>query len=168
IHPASLVKSSQHSEHLMQMINLRMSDSIVDYIVDQVTYAVEMAMEASVPSETRGLRSAHRRRSAFAKFVMRVIQRSRTPMPAILVALVYIDRTIPDMSLSSRDWVLEAVFVAAVMLAYKYVSDYPFANSDWAHCTGLFDLQVVNRVEREFLSIVGFNLRVSESDILLH
>lgn len=41
-------------------------------------------------------------------------------------------------------------------------------NVHWALCTGVFGKRDVGRIEREFLDVIGFDLSVTEDDILNH
>jgi hypothetical protein len=86
----------------------------------------------------------------------------------ILTALVYIRRSRPHLCIAIEEWALERVFLGALIVASKYTNDSSLRNKDWAQCTGKFRNRDVGRIEREFLEVLDWELRVSERDLLMH
>jgi hypothetical protein len=54
------------------------------------------------------------------------------------------------------------------MTASKYLNDSTLKNVHWALCSGVFGKRDVGRIEREFLDVLDFELRIAEDDILSH
>lgn len=119
------------------------------------------------PSTSRG-RSDKRskKRPDFADFIANVLCTADVKMGTILVALVYIHRSKPHLSIETEDWAHHRVFLGALILASKYTNDSTLKNSHWAVATGLFGKRDIGRVEREFLDVLDWQLGVSESDVL--
>lgn len=50
----------------------------------------------------------------------------------------------------------------------QYLNDSTLKNVHWSLCTGLFNKRDVGRIEREFLDVLDFELRITEDDVLAH
>jgi hypothetical protein len=76
-----------------------------------------------ISTSVRNSSQASKRRpcktAAFAQFVTNVIRRSQTKLPAVLVALVYIKRTKPYLSIDLEQWAYERMFLGALIVASK-------------------------------------------------
>jgi len=167
IHHASLVDASSHSPALLELVQLKPSKQLIDYVVDCVADTVDFAMGR--PSQPRG-RTASRRPglSKFTTFATDVLTRAEVTTPTILVALTYIDRAKPHLHIALEEWALERVFLGALIIASKTTNDSTLKNVHWALCTGVFGKRDVGRIEREFLDVLDWELGFSEADILSH
>ncbi|KAJ4471030.1 hypothetical protein C8J55DRAFT_521657 [Lentinula edodes] len=167
IHHASLVDASTHSSALLQLVDVKLSRQILDYVVDCVADTVDFAMgRPPLPLNKRLSRRAGL--SSFTTFVTNVYTRAEVAMPVILSSLAYIDRAKPHLHIALEEWALERVFLGALILASKYSNDSTLKNIHWALCTGVFGKRDVGRIEREFLDVLNWELSVSEEDILAH
>ncbi|GLB34563.1 putative cyclin [Lyophyllum shimeji] len=167
IHHASLVDPARHSPALLELIELKMSRPIIEYVVDCVVDTVDFAMGR--PSSTHGRPVSRRPEHAkFTNFVSNIITRAEVSTPTVLASLVYIDRAKPHLHIALEEWALERVFLGALIVASKYLNDSTLKNVHWALCTGVFGKRDVGRIEREFLDVLDFELNVAEDDILSH
>ena len=65
------------------------------------------------------------------------------------------------------------VLLGSLILAAKYLNDISFKNKDWAKCSIIstpayhfgFDLTDVNLIERQLLSLLDWDLRITEDDL---
>jgi hypothetical protein len=89
-------------------------------------------------------------------------------MPTLLASLVYIDRARPHLHSGLEQWALERVFLGALIVASKYLNDSTLKNVHWAMCTGVFGKRDVGRIEREYLDVLNFELKITEDDLLSH
>ncbi|KAJ7481012.1 hypothetical protein B0H11DRAFT_1229735 [Mycena galericulata] len=169
VHPASLVDSATHSPELMQLINIKLSRPVIDYVVDCVSETVNYAF-GRFPSSTGEIsaraRSAYRQR--FTSFVSLVLSRAEVSPATVLVALVYVARARTEISIGLEEWALERVFLGALIVASKYTNDSTLRNVHWALCSGVFGKGDIGRIEREFLAVLDWDLAVSEADLLAH
>ncbi|KAF9462688.1 hypothetical protein BDZ94DRAFT_1322343 [Collybia nuda] len=167
IHHASLVDPATHSPALLELIDIKVSRPVIDYVVDCVAETVDYAMGR--PTSSRG-RSTSRRpeHEKFTTFVNNVITRAEITTPTILASLVYINRAKPHLHIALEEWALERVFLGALIVASKYLNDSTLKNVHWALCTGVFGKRDVGRIEREFLDVLDFELSVTEDDLLSH
>ncbi|KAI0807992.1 hypothetical protein C8Q74DRAFT_1213735 [Fomes fomentarius] len=170
IHPASLVDPSAHSPALLELVEMEMSRTLIEHLVDTVVETVDYAMGRPSSSTTiRGrTMSRHSEHSKFLKFVSDVLHKAEVKVPALLVTLVYIERAKPHIQIALEQWANERVFLGALILANKYLNDSTLKNVHWALCTGVFGKRDIGRIEREFLDVLDFELSVSEADLLAH
>jgi hypothetical protein len=137
IHQASLVDASLHSSALLELLDIKLTRSVIgtfiatsgpldldanhliEYVVDNVVDTVDYAMGRPSTS-TRG-RNASRspRHIEFTKFVTNVLTRAEVSVPVVLASLVYVDRAKPHLHIALEEWACERVFLGAVMLASK-------------------------------------------------
>ncbi|KAF5367216.1 hypothetical protein D9757_012220 [Collybiopsis confluens] len=167
IHPSSLVSPSMHSQAILDLVDVKLSKHIIEYVVDSVADTVDFAM--GKPSPARGRSSTRRPELAkFTTFVSTVLERAEVTTPVVLASLAYIDRARPHLHIALEEWALERVFLGALIVASKYLNDSTLKNVHWALCTGVFGKRDVGRIEREFLDVLDWELAVSEADILAH
>ncbi|CAK5266196.1 unnamed protein product [Mycena citricolor] len=181
VHAASLVDPSAHSPAIMELIDVKLSRPVIDYIVQCTADTVDHAISRSQGSAAAGhhhpmTRGRHtsttRRRSPylakFASFAATVLSRAEVALPTALVTLVYIHRARPFLNIALEEWALERVFLGALIVASKYANDSTLKNVHWALCTGVFGKRDVGRIEREFLEVLDWELNVKEEDVLRH
>ncbi|KAF9446409.1 hypothetical protein P691DRAFT_631794, partial [Macrolepiota fuliginosa MF-IS2] len=168
-HPNSLVDPATHSPALLELISIKVSRPVIEYLVDCVVETVDYAMGRPTPSSSRG-RSRGRRpeHAKFSTFVKNVIERAEINIQTIIASLVYIDRAKPHLHIALEEWALERVFLGAIIVASKYLNDSTLKNVHWALCTGVFGKRDVGRIEREYLDVLDFELGVTEADLLSH
>ncbi|KAJ7772857.1 hypothetical protein DFH07DRAFT_878385 [Mycena maculata] len=172
VHAASLVDPSSHSPELMELVNIKLTRPVIEYVVDCVSETVEYALGRSSPRESSPTRGRTLARSPyhtkFTSFVSTVLSRAEVAAPTVLVALVYIARARPHLSIALEEWALERVFLGALITASKYTNDSTLKNVHWALCTGVFGKRDVGRIEREFLDVLDWELAVGEGELLAH
>jgi hypothetical protein len=126
-----------------------------------------MGRTPSSPSALKGRPGTYNPKLAtFTTFAANVIARAEVATPVLLASLVYINRAKPHLHIALEEWALERVFLGALMTASKYLNDSTLKNVHWALCTGVFGKRDVGRIEREFLDVLDFELRITEDDVL--
>jgi Cyclin, N-terminal domain len=102
--------------------------SCVFAALDCLVRATEDTVNFASSSHSRSSSSKPRRPSnsrsdnsntSFADFVLKVVTRSEVTIGVLLVALVYIHRARPHLSIGQDEWALEQVFLGALILAAK-------------------------------------------------
>ncbi|KAJ6526210.1 hypothetical protein DFH09DRAFT_1250646 [Mycena vulgaris] len=160
VHAASLVDPARHPAALLQLVDIKLSRQVIDYVVDCVSETVEYAL-GRTPTRSPYL-------PKFTTFVTTVLARAEVTPPTLLTALVYIARARPHLSIALEEWALERVFLGALIAASKYTNDSTLKNVHWALCTGVFGKRDVGRIEREFLDVLDWELGVGEADLMAH
>ncbi|KAJ3870904.1 hypothetical protein F5051DRAFT_315472, partial [Lentinula edodes] len=171
VHHASLVDPSTHSPALLQLLDINLSKQMIDYVVDCAADVVDFAQGRPTLSVCQRI-SRRTGLAKFTKFVTNVLTRSEVTTPIILSSLVYINRAMPHLYVVQEEWALERVFLGALIVASKariaYLNDSAMQNTHWAACTGVLGKREVGIVEREFLDVLNWDLRISEENILAH
>ncbi|KAJ6563721.1 hypothetical protein DFH09DRAFT_920141 [Mycena vulgaris] len=160
VHAASLVDPARHPAALLQLVDIKLSRQVIDYVVDCVAETVEYAL-GRTPTRSPYL-------PKFTTFVTTVLSRAEVTTPTLLTALVYVFRARPHLSIALEEWALERVFLGALIAASKYTNDSTLKNVHWALCTGVFGKRDVGRIEREFLGVLDWELGVGEADLMAH
>ncbi|KAJ7801321.1 hypothetical protein B0H14DRAFT_3885154 [Mycena olivaceomarginata] len=143
------------------LIDIKIDSHVIDYVVDCVSETVNYAMGRPHTSP-RTHPSPYL--TKFTAFARTVLSRAEVTPPTLLVALVYIARARPHLSIALEQWALERVFLGALIVASKYTNDSTLKNVHWALCTGVFGKRDVGRIEREFLDVLDWELGVGEAD----
>ncbi|KAJ7807158.1 hypothetical protein B0H13DRAFT_1743571 [Mycena leptocephala] len=150
VHPASLVDPSTHSPELMQLLDITLSPSVIDYVVTCVADTVDYAF---------GQPSTHADQlSSFTRFVSSTLSYADVAPATLLVALVYIARARAHLSIALAQWARERVFLGALIAASKYTQDSTLKNAHWALVSGVFGTGDIGRIEREFLEVLDWEL----------
>ncbi|KAJ7444305.1 hypothetical protein FB451DRAFT_76413 [Mycena latifolia] len=171
LYAASLVDPARHSPLLIELLDIKLSRPVIDYIIDCVAETIDVAMgrcsPATKPTHKR-TRPRSRFHSKFVFFVSTLIARAEVEPPAVLTALVYVARVRPHLSIEEEEWARERVWLGALIAATKYTHDSTLKNTHWALYTGVFTTHDVGRIEREFLDVLDWELGVTETDLLAH
>ncbi|KAI8838732.1 hypothetical protein BJ741DRAFT_600448 [Chytriomyces cf. hyalinus JEL632] len=102
-----------------------------------------------------------------AQFVGSVVARSKVGPNAVSVAVAYLERIRRKLPKSARGLPCSGhrLFLAALILSAKYINDKTYKNRSWVSFTeGLFPVSEINLMERQFLSIIDFDLHCHEED----
>ncbi|KAJ3400738.1 hypothetical protein CcCBS67573_g02416 [Chytriomyces confervae] len=102
-----------------------------------------------------------------AQFVGSVVARSKVGPNAVSVAVAYLERIRRTLPKSARGLPCSGhrLFLAALILSAKYINDKTYKNRSWVSFTeGLFPVSEINLMERQFLSIIDFDLHCHEED----
>ncbi|KAI6150575.1 hypothetical protein BKA82DRAFT_64240, partial [Pisolithus tinctorius] len=168
VHSASLVDPALHSPVLLDLLEIKLSRPIIEYVVDCTVDTVNYAMGRPSSSHRGRSVARHSDYTPFTTFVTKVLTRAEVSIPTLLVTLVYINRAKPHLQIALEEWACERVFLGALIIAHKYLNDSTLKNVQWAFCTGVFGKRDTGRIEREFLQVLDFELSISEDDILSH
>ncbi|KAJ6563680.1 hypothetical protein DFH09DRAFT_1035295 [Mycena vulgaris] len=166
VHAASLVDPARHSAALLQLVDIKLSRPVIDYVVECVSDTVDHALGRTTTRGRTPTRSPYLPK--FTTFVRTVLSRAEVTPSTLLTALVYVFRASPHLSIAIEEWALERVFLGALIAASKYTNDSTLKNVHWALCTGVFGKRDVGRIEREFLEVLDWELGVGEADLMAH
>ncbi|KAF2022495.1 hypothetical protein EK21DRAFT_14836, partial [Setomelanomma holmii] len=108
------------------------------------------------------------------KFVMSVVNKSQIGVPTLMTCLVYLNRVRSRTSsfLNFQPSCPHRIFLAALILAAKYVNDASPMNKRWARYSSMravpkliFSLAEINRMEIDLLRLLDWDLRISIEDL---
>ncbi|KAH9927419.1 cyclin-domain-containing protein [Epithele typhae] len=98
----------------------------------------------------------------FVRFVQKVLETTQVSQSVIVLSLNYIYRLKARNPFTSGQAGSEyRVAIAALMLANKFVDDNTYTNKTWSEVSGI-ELSEINRMEREFLMGIDFDLYVNK------
>lgn len=160
------------SEFLLFLLDVR---KLRFCILDSATQIVEIiwplsvvAMRSDSAGESKGV-------LPLRTFIQETLRRSRTSYSTLQVALYYLIMIKPH--IPKRDFTMEQprdkhysramqcgrrMFLAALILASKYLQDRNYSARAWSKISGL-DTQEINENELSFLKAVGWKLHISET-----
>lgn len=141
---------------------------LCDYVVDCVADAVEFARENRYSLPCCCSPSRQPEYALLRKFVDRLIRLSRPSIHAVVIALVYVDRLKSTGFLVSDGVTCERLVLGTLLLAIKYLSDFPIRKGDWVISGLHFSRKEITRLEIKFLSALDYKLQVSDDKMRNH
>lgn len=192
-HPASLIPRSLHNSNLLDLMRKNVTMDMVNYIASQAkrVIVVEEPPTKSAPLPTPP-QTPHRadkditppapRLPSLQSFIVHLITKSNVQVPTLLTTLIYLDRLrakLPSTANGLFPLSMHAgaefiplgmpctrhrVFLAALILASKYLNDSSPRNKHWATYAILFDIAEVNLMETQLLCLLDYDLRFDEGE----
>ncbi|KAJ7910012.1 hypothetical protein B0H13DRAFT_1616098 [Mycena leptocephala] len=171
----SLASLVDHTDTLTEIIHVKVDTNVIKYVVDCVVETVNYSMGhthcgSRASRRTRGRSTFPAPLVKFTSLVSTVLACAQTRPATLLVALVYISRVRSHLCIEHAAWILERVFLGALICADKYTNDSTLKNAHWALCIPgrVFSKRDIGRIEREFLVVLDWELGVRETDLLAH
>ncbi|PCH41564.1 hypothetical protein WOLCODRAFT_163204 [Wolfiporia cocos MD-104 SS10] len=161
--PTPIYAHDHSSSSFTEMLDAEVGLAFVDYMVDCVVETVFVAIFNRYFVTRDALKTAF-----FFNFAQKLILESGVNMQILLVALAYIDRTHESLKSSfGEEWACERVLLGAIIVASKYTFERSWKTEHWSPSTGLTK-QDINRIEREFLAVLDYNVEITEAALLAH
>ncbi|KAI0352738.1 hypothetical protein OH77DRAFT_1497753 [Trametes cingulata] len=163
VDPASRVDPRDHNPRVVEMVKTPLSWSVLDYFLEVLTLTVAGSIIGPTYKVAFGLKGMQT-----MQIVKTFLEYTRMDTPAVLVAIVYLTRIRKHLEIDSEDWVCERLALGALITAFKYINDAPVKAEHWSRCSGVFSKADICRIEREFLYLLNFEMRVADADLLAH
>nr|CAG8441573.1 1847_t:CDS:10 [Entrophospora candida] len=103
-------------------------------------------------------------------FIQRLVTRSSVSTATFLTTIIYLDRLKKKLPKLARGMhcTRHRVFLAILIVASKYLNDSSPRNKYWARFSSVYSVNKVNLMERQLLTLLDYDLRVTEAELLLH
>ncbi|RPD74583.1 hypothetical protein L226DRAFT_571456 [Lentinus tigrinus ALCF2SS1-7] len=148
---------------LMQMLNIRMSEAVVDYFVDKLTMAVARATIAQPYKVAFELKTY-----SLMYFVHSMIASAELNMQVVLTAIVYLDRVrIDELWTYGDEFICERLAVGAFKTAFKWTYDERHHYTKWMAASH-FTREDIDVMERHFLRLIDHRCWASPGAYLEH
>ncbi|KAJ5825202.1 hypothetical protein N7474_002340 [Penicillium riverlandense] len=149
--------------------------NFVDNLVDTASQIVEIVWPLSAAASRSDAATGTKGVLPLRTFIQETLRRSRTSYSTLQVALYYLIKIKPhvpshdftheqprDQSLLRAMQCGRRMFLAALILASKYLQDRNYSARAWSKISGLNTLEI-NQNELMFLEAVGWRLHISEA-----
>ncbi|KAI0059799.1 hypothetical protein BV25DRAFT_1808438 [Artomyces pyxidatus] len=164
--PSSLLPRTSHSPRILELVDMPVSPSVIELVVDFVVNVVREGTRRDGRSLVTEGSEWDIRRTRFTHLVLDLVMGADIDMSCLLVCLLYLERSKARIHITDSRWPFERVFIGAVVVAHKYLNDCVWFNSHWSLFSGIFCARSITTAEREFLGVVQNRLSVTEADIL--
>ena len=179
------VNAKTLEEFIHQRVNNKMINEMISYLTESAAGVVQCDANITLPPAAQSepmypsiTRTTNRRATrtnggllTVHNFVRQLVVATRMTVPTVMSTLIYLRRIKSRLpNVRGQPSTPHRILLGSLILAAKYFNDITFQNKDWviistpAHHFG-FELTDVNLMERELLSLLDWDLRITEDDL---
>lgn len=159
-------RAMEYERALRQFVHYPVSGEMVGYLADRTCEVISCGTAGS-PASTRVTSTVPI--MPLEQFIALLVERSGVHTSTLMATLVYLDRLAQKLPRLARGMgcTYHRVFLAALILASKYLNDSSPKNKHWArHTGGLFNLAEVNLMEKQMLFLLEWDPKITMTDLV--
>lgn len=179
----------QNAAALDHFIYLPVSQDMISYLAHKASQVIrcegqQQSLNKSLPP-TPPTTPPHQAHSSYFEpqlpslelFITTLVERTHAQTPTLMTSLVFLSRLqqrLPPVAKGMK-CTAHRIFLASLILAAKNLNDSSPKNKHWARATAVrgydnfgFSLTEVNLMEKQLLSLLEWDLRVTEDDLYTH
>ncbi|PVU90377.1 hypothetical protein BB559_000485 [Furculomyces boomerangus] len=101
------------------------------------------------------------------KFITNLVLKSKVQAGTLICTLIYLERLKKRLPLGAKgiECTYHRIFLASLIIAGKYLNDASPKNKYWARYSNMFSIPEVNLMEKQFLFLLDFDLRIEGEDL---
>lgn len=165
----AMTKGIGQYDALMRVVQMTVNDNMIAYLAHIASGVIEDSNNTGLhpPSPPVSRTRQQRKMPSLEQFIAMICRRSNVRTPTLLTSVVYLRRLQQRLPNGARGMACtqHRIFLAALMLAAKYLNDSSPSNRHWSNYSAFFSLAEVNLMEKQMLFLLSWDLAISLTDI---